>query len=225
MRILVKSPKFFFLQSHNNCGLVSVMGIRKKILHALTEKNMSQRELAKKLGMSPGSFSRIVMGKVQPTLPTLQKIARGLGKSLEYFDEGYDPRKSLEPPKGYTRVPILGSAPAGEKISADDYIEGYVDLPIDSSSGKELYLLYVHGDSMVQAGLRDGGKVIVQYNKEPKNGDIVVARIDGEYTIKYFYNYSDTVVLRPANPAYEEQTYKKGGNEIETRGVVIGVLF
>ena len=153
----------------------------------------------------------------------LQRIADALGKSLEYFDESYDPRKSMESPKGYTRVPILGSAPAGEKLGAEDHIEGYVDLPIDSSSGKELYLLYVRGDSMLQAGLRDGSKVIVQHNKEARNGDIVVARIDDETTIKYLYKYDDTVVLRPANSAYEEQKYDKG-NDIKIRGVVIGVL-
>ena len=77
---------------------------------------------------------------------------------------------------------------------------------------------------MLQAGLRDGSKVIVQHNKQPKNGDIVVARIDGETTVKYFNKYDDSIVLRPANRAYHEQRYDKG-NDIKIRGVVIGVLW
>ena len=77
---------------------------------------------------------------------------------------------------------------------------------------------------MLQASLRDGSKVIVQHNKEPQNGDIVVTRIDDETTVKYFYKYDDSIVLRPANRAYHELRYDKA-NDIKIRGVVIGVLW
>ena len=200
------------------------MHVGEKIQKAIREIGISQAEFARRIGMEAVWLNKIINGKVNPTVTTLQKIARGLGKSLEYFDVDYDPRRSLQSPKGYARVPILGSAPAGEKVSVDDYVEGYVDIPIDSSSGKELYLLYVRGDSMIQAGLKDGSKVIVQYNKEPKNGDIVVVSIDDEYTIKYFYKNNDIVVLRSANPAHKEQTYRSK-DDIKVRGVIIGVLW
>lgn len=77
---------------------------------------------------------------------------------------------------------------------------------------------------MIEAGIKDGNKVIVDFQRQPDNGDIVVAWLNGgKYDLRKFYDYGNVIVLRPANPKYEEETYTK--NNIKLRGVVIGVFY
>jgi len=113
-------------------------------------------------------------------------------------------------------IPLVGSVQAGfpspeeealcDVISMDEYL---ISRP-DSS-----FLLQVSGDSMIGEGIREGDLVIVEKGREPRNGDIVIAEVDGEWTIKYFRKQGKQVVLEAANPQYPlirpQQELKIGG--------------
>ncbi len=119
-------------------------------------------------------------------------------------------------------VPLLGLVEAGfpspgeasltDTLSLDDYL-------INNRSAS--YLLEVKGDSMIEAGIQEGDLVIVELGKTPRVGDIVVAQIDGEYTLKYFRQRGKQTYLEPANKNYQP-LYPKIDLKIEAivRGVV-----
>jgi DNA polymerase V len=81
----------------------------------------------------------------------------------------------------------------------------------------------VRGDSMIGASIEDGDKVLVDRALTPKSNDIIVAVVDGEYTIKRLYRYRGRVELRPENPNYPPIILAEGA-ELQTWGVVVGVV-
>ena len=98
------------------------------------------------------------------------------------------------------RVPILGQVRAGTPILAVENYEGYVDYPATMSSTSDgLFALKIIGDSMIEAGILENDIVVVQSRQFAENGDIVVALIDDEATIKYFYRENGVFRLQPAN--------------------------
>lgn len=116
-------------------------------------------------------------------------------------------------------VKLLGLVQAGFPSPAE---EETVDLiSIDEyliSNPQATYLLKVDGDSMINAGIRPGDLVLVQRDLEPRNGDIVVASVDKEWTLKYFERRSGRIALRAANPKYPLIEPKE---ELVIAGVVI----
>jgi repressor LexA len=99
-------------------------------------------------------------------------------------------------------VPLVGSVAAGSPILADENREDTVPLPASLVKG-ESFMLRVKGDSMIQAGIFDGDLVIVRVQNTAENGDIVVALLEDEATVKTFYKESDAVRLQPENDALE----------------------
>jgi SOS-response transcriptional repressor LexA len=81
--------------------------------------------------------------------------------------------------------------------------------------------LKVSGDSMIGEGIKPGDLVIVDRGKEPKNGDVIIAEVDGEWTMKYFRKQGSTVVLESANPQYPPV---KPQSELRVAGVVTAVI-
>jgi repressor LexA len=99
------------------------------------------------------------------------------------------------------QVPLLGRVPAGPLSEAIEDIESY--LPVRSKfRGAELFALRVDGDSMRDAGILDGDVVIVQRQQSADPGDIIVAMIDGEATVKTLFVEGRRIELRPQNPEY-----------------------
>ncbi len=119
-------------------------------------------------------------------------------------------------------IPLVGSVQAGfpspeeeslcDIISMDEYL---VTRPESS------FLLQVSGDSMIGEGIMEGDLVIVEKGREPKNGDIVIAEVDGEWTIKYFRNQGDQIVLEAANQKYP---LIRPRTELRLGGVVTAVI-
>lgn len=99
------------------------------------------------------------------------------------------------------RVPLIGKVTAGTPILAVENYDGFVDFPSSMSRGRSnLFALRVTGDSMIEAGILDGDIVVVESKQYASNGDIVVAMIDDEATVKHFYREEDGIVrLQPAN--------------------------
>lgn len=113
---------------------------------------------------------------------------------------------------------------AGFPSPAADYAEDGLDLNDYLVRNKPASFMFtVKGDSMVNAGIFEGDKVIVDRSINAKNNDIVVAVVNGEYTIKRLYKTVSKVELRPENPAYQPIVFKEG-SELEIWGVVVGVV-
>ncbi|MCD7828612.1 MAG: transcriptional repressor LexA [Clostridiales bacterium] len=98
-----------------------------------------------------------------------------------------------------TRVPLLGTVTAGLPILAVEQIEGYISYSGPVSSDKMLFALRVRGESMINKGILDGDIVIVEKTSFAENGDIVVALIEDEATVKTFYKENGGFRLQPEN--------------------------
>ena len=139
---------------------------------------------------------------VHVTLDKLEKkgyIRKENGKSRTLRIEGAAPEENDEP--DFTRVPVLGRVTAGQPILAVENYEGYVCFPKSNRPmpAGELFALKVKGTSMIEAGIMDGDTVIVERTSAAENGDIVVALIDDEATVKTFYKENGHFRLQPEN--------------------------
>ncbi len=121
-------------------------------------------------------------------------------------------------------IPIVGRVRAGEPILAIENIEGYFNLDRSFASSKDVFLLRVQGDSMVDAHIQDGDFALVKPQSNAENGEIVVALIEDEATIKRIFMKSDLIRLEPANPDMESIVVKKGEKNITIVGKVIGIF-
>ena len=117
-------------------------------------------------------------------------------------------------------VPVVGNVAAGIPITAVENIEDYVTLPYSMLGTEDVFILNVKGDSMVDAGILDKDRIIAKKQETAENGDIVVAMMDEEATVKRFFKESDRVRLQPENENYEP-IYAQ---QLDILGKVIGVL-
>ena len=119
-----------------------------------------------------------------------------------------------------TSVPLLGTVTAGMPILAVEQIEGYIPYNGRISRDKSLFALKVRGESMLWAGILDGDIVICEKTPYATNGEIVVAMIEDEATVKRFYKEKEIFRLQPEND-YMSPIYVK---ELEILGVVVGLF-
>lgn len=101
-----------------------------------------------------------------------------------------------------TQVPLLGTVAAGAPLLAVEQIEGYVAYSGRVSSDKVLFALHVKGESMIEAGILDGDVVIAEQAQSAENGEMVIALVDDEATVKTFYKEDGYFRLQPANSAF-----------------------
>jgi repressor LexA len=117
-------------------------------------------------------------------------------------------------------VPVLGRVAAGAPILADENVDDVLPLPDDFLPGGETFLLRVQGDSMKGEGILDGDLVVVQRQDDALTGDIVVALLGDEATVKRFIRHPDAVELRPANDDFEPIFVR----DVRVLGRVVGLL-
>jgi repressor LexA len=121
-------------------------------------------------------------------------------------------------------VPIVGRVRAGKPILAIENIEGYIHLDRSLFSSGDVFLLRVQGDSMIDAHIQDGDFALVKPQPNAENGEIVVALIDDEATIKRIFQKRDLIRLEPSNPSMEPIVVKRGGKKVTIVGKVIGIF-
>ncbi|KEQ24348.1 transcriptional repressor LexA [Paenibacillus tyrfis] len=120
-----------------------------------------------------------------------------------------------------SRVPLIGRVTAGVPITATENIEDYFPLPSNYVGDHNVFMLSVIGESMIEAGIRNGDFVIVRQQQTANNGEIVVAMTeDDEATVKTFYKEKDHIRLQPENPTMEPLRLKN----VSILGKVIGVF-
>ncbi len=141
----------------------------------------------------------------------LKSTATVHGHLTALEQQGYIRRDATKPralevvnaPKGRS-VPLVGKVTAGQPILAQENIEEYLMLPQDMSGrDDQLFGLRVEGESMIEAGIFSGDILIVRRQADAENGDIVVAMIEDEATVKRIYYEKNRVRLQPENRAME----------------------
>ncbi len=100
-------------------------------------------------------------------------------------------------------LPVLGQIAAGRPILAVEDQKDWMPLPKDLA-GSGNFVIQVKGDSMIEAGIHDGDHVVIRQQADARDGEIVAAMIDEEVTLKKFYKKKDHILLKAANPKYED---------------------
>ncbi len=121
-------------------------------------------------------------------------------------------------------VPLVGRVAAGAPILAEENIEDVIAVDENFFGGEGYFALRVQGDSMKNAGIFDGDVVIARQQTTAQRGDIVVAIIGDEATVKYYFPEGDHVRLQPANEAYQPIVVRPDGEEFRIAGKVTGLI-
>jgi repressor LexA len=142
-------------------------------------------------------------------------------RAIEVIDDG---RQEISLHRAPVRdVPLVGSIAAGSPILADEDIEEIYPLPTELVGHDPVFMLHVRGDSMVDEGILDGDWVVIEQRDQARDGEIVVALIDGEdATLKRIEQLPDVCILHPANRDLEPQRYAPG--RVNIQGVVVGQM-
>ena len=120
------------------------------------------------------------------------------------------------------KLPVLGSIPAGGAVLSEEHISSWMSVGEDiASNATDYFMLEVTGNSMVDAGIFEGDMVVVDMKKQPKNGDVVVAMVDGGNTLKRFIKEGNNVYLKAENKDYND-IYPE--NELSVQGVVSSLI-
>jgi repressor LexA len=127
---------------------------------------------------------------------------------------------------GFSRsvsLPIVGTVRAGHLSTAVEDIQGYFSVDSLAVKGGDCFFLRVSGDSMIGAGIFDGDLALVRPQLTAANRDTIVAMVDGEATLKWFFLERDHIRLQPANPNMEAIIIRPGDGDVSIVGKVIGV--
>jgi repressor LexA len=130
-------------------------------------------------------------------------------------------RATASAPRGW---PLLGVVPAGTPVLAEENFEGYVDLNELFGRGDGTFLLKVSGESMIGAGSNAGDLVVVRHQEQIASGEIGVACVAGEATVKRLFHEEGSWRLQPENPALDPIRVWDGDPEFRVAGKVIGVV-
>lgn len=118
------------------------------------------------------------------------------------------------------QIPLLGNVAAGQPLFAEQNIESYFPMLSDELPAGDLFMLNVRGESMINVGIYDGDKVIVQQTPSARNGDIVVALVEDSATVKTYYKEDGRYRLQPENDDMEPIYV----NEVVILGKVVGLF-
>lgn len=119
-----------------------------------------------------------------------------------------------------TPIPVLGQITAGQPILATENCEDVYYMPTNLFHGDNLFILNVRGESMIDAGIFDGDKVIINKQDTAENGEIVAALIEDSATIKRYYKENGRFRLQPENPTMEPMYF----DEVSIIGKVVGLI-
>ena len=191
--------------------------IQKKILDFLLDQKVEKgipptlAEIAQKFGYKNRATVQQHLGALvkKGFIKRNPKLSRGIEITLEH--------------KFFIPRPVIGEVAAGNPLTIYPDAIDTVDLPSIARMPKDSFLLKVKGDSLKDAYIFSGDIVIVNPNKEPLNGQIVVAILDDAATIKRFFRKEGKIELRPENPEYKPLVIQKDSPRFKIVGVAVGV--
>ena len=169
----------------------------------------TSRELAEQCGISAMSVVRYLR----------EMDERGM---LVYSDGNIRTNKMSKASRAAVNVPLVGSISCGRPLLAAESIETYYRLPVELLGSGEFFFLRANGDSMVEAGINDNDLILVRRTEKAEEGDIVVALVDGENTLKRFFldKKSKKIILHPENRKLKDIVV----SSCDIQGVAVKVL-
>jgi repressor LexA len=173
------------------------------------------RDIGKAVGLASSST-------VHAHLANLEKIGLlrrdpSKPRAIELLDRAVESVRGIVRGEG---LPLVGSVAAGQPMLAEENIEEYVSVPEIAGGGDGEYLLRIRGDSMKDAGILEGDFVVVRSQDTAQDGDVVVALLGEEATVKRYFREADHIRLQPENDALEPIRSK----EVKVLGRVVGLL-
>lgn len=189
---------------------------------------LTQVALADMIGESKQTVYKYETGIVT-NIPSdkIELIAKALRVQPEWI-MGWTDTESVEIPPGFEplpkmrKVPLIGEIACGEPILAEQNIEDYLDIPDEVHCD---FLLRCKGDSMIDAGIKNGDVVFVRIQEIVENGEIAAVRIGDEATLKRVYWDGDTLMLMPENSAYAPKSFRgEEINDVHIEGKAIGYM-
>jgi repressor LexA len=173
------------------------------------------RDIGKAVGLASSST-------VHTHLANLEKIGLlrrdpSKPRAIELLDRAVESVKGIVRAEG---LPLVGSVAAGNPILAEENVEEYVSVPEIAGGRDGEYLLRIRGDSMKEAGILEGDYVVVRPQDTAKDGEVVVALLGEEATVKRFFREADHIRLQPENDTMEPIRSR----EVKVLGRVVGLL-
>ena len=186
---------------------------QKQILRYITKQIQSNgyapsvREIGRAVGLSSTATVHCYLKKLEELGYIRKENQKGRTlRLLKKEDDLYNPKRvGKEPPKAFYNkkemvdVPVVGKITAGAPILAVENITDTFPIPLDFVGNSQSFMLVVRGESMIEAGILDGDFILVRRQNVAENGEIVVALIDDEATVKTFYKEKDYIRLQPEN--------------------------
>lgn len=175
-----------------------------RLSELMRERGLNYERLGLLLDMKPQTLNRYVLGQREPKARVVTDMAMRLQVDPLWL-QGYDvARTPVETPMKVPNeplVPILGVIKAGIPTLAQQEILGYASADVPSAEG--YFYLVVSGDSMQNAGIQSGDRVLIHQQPTAEDGQIVACLVDGEdATLKRFHRQGDWVILQPENSRY-----------------------
>lgn len=166
----------------------------------------SVREIGKAVGLKSTATVHGYIAKLQEK--GFIKKEEQKGRTLKLLKGGLTDEISKQPKGMYSgkemiEVPVIGKITAGEPILAVENVTDTFPIPVDFVGNSESFMLTVRGESMIEAGILDGDYILVKKQNTAQNGEIVVALIGDEATVKTFYKEKDHIRLQPENCTLE----------------------
>ena len=187
------------------------LGRREKSILRFIEKQIAEvgyapsvREIGKAVGLKSTATVHGYLAKLAQK--GYIKKEEQKGRTLRLLKGGAsdkDTKKDFYTSKELVEVPVIGKITAGQPILAVENVTDTFPIPIDFVGNSESFMLTVKGESMIEAGILDGDYILVKKQNTARNGEIVVALIEDEATVKTFYKEKDHVRLQPQNSTME----------------------
>ena len=193
-------------------------------IKTFTEKNSyppSVREMAAHLGVKSTSTVAYYLDKLEKAGKLKKNPSKN--RALELIEDkkvGVVDKIKQSVNALVNPIPMLGVVTAGQPILAVEEHEEVYNMPTSLFNGDDLFMLKIKGESMINAGIFDGDKIIVAKQSYAKNGDMVVALIEDEVTVKTFYKENNRYRLQPENDTMEPIYV----NELQILGKVVGLI-
>ena len=196
---------------------------QEEILNFITEtirkhdRSPTIREIGEQAGISSTNGVRYHLSILEKL--GYIKRSKGISRGIEWLEHHVKAGSS----RSTVEIPLVGRVAAGVPVLAEENIEGRIAVDEMIARSEECFALRVSGDSMKNAGIINDDVVIVSPQPDAKNGDIVVAMLDDEATVKTYVASKGKVILRPENPDYDDILLDKRGN-VRVLGRVVGLM-
>lgn len=190
----------------------------KATLQRVEEYNV---EYQKKNGLSP-SFRQIMNALSLGSLATVQRYIKALEQEGRIERTNIGTIKTMPQLKssGVTIAPLVGEIACGQPNFAVENIEGSYALPKEIFGNGDLFMLHASGDSMIEAGIDDGDLLVLRKSESADDGDIVVAMVDGNVTLKTLFHKGRKIVLHPENKTMKDIIVPR----CEVQGVLVSCI-